>query len=58
MLMLVNSVRDEKLSEYLNMHINRPELLEDLLQVGPGLLALNPYHAGFKGAAQATRASI
>jgi len=37
MLMLVNSVRDEKLSEYLNMHINRPELLEDLLQEEPSV---------------------
>jgi hypothetical protein len=33
MLMLVNCVLDEKLSEYLNMNVNRPDLLEDLLQV-------------------------
>lgn len=32
MLKLVNSVRKEKLSEYLNIHVNRPDMVEDLVQ--------------------------
>jgi len=35
MLMLVNTVKDEKLGEYLNMHVNRPDLVEALLQEDP-----------------------
>ena len=35
MLKLVNAVKNERLNEYLNTHINRPDMLDDLVQEDP-----------------------
>jgi len=37
MLLLVNNVKNEKLGEYLNTHVNRPDMVEDLLQEEPSV---------------------
>ena len=35
MLKLVNAVKNERLNEYLNTHVNRPDMLDDLVQEDP-----------------------
>jgi hypothetical protein len=35
MLKLVNAVKHERLNEYLNTHVNRPDMLDDLVQEDP-----------------------